>query len=354
MFLFLFFTVIPKVQTTFPLSVNKCEKANYTTSNATIPSPSSSPADTPSPDKIDNRDPFSFNTEADMRSEDVRLKTFENWPVPFLTPQKLAQNGFYYLGRGDEVRCAFCKVEIMRWMEGDDPAKDHQRWAPQCPLLQANKQANAGSVPPSASVNGRDECGTRAPVTSPGSRPSPAHPQYANIAARLRTYKDWPRSMPQNPKDLAEAGFYYTGQGDKTKCFHCDGGLKDWEKDDVPWEQHARWFDRCYYVNFVKGRHYVQKVQTESSFINTPTNESEASTSTPAAPPTPAAATTTNGDENNDDDSSKLCKICYEEERNIAFVPCGHICACVKCAVSTDKCPMCRGTIQNAIRVYFS
>ncbi|XP_063634925.1 death-associated inhibitor of apoptosis 1-like [Cydia splendana] len=90
----------------------------------------------------------------------------------------------------------------------------------------------------------------------------PEHPRYNNKAARLRTFKDWPKSMKQKPEELAEAGFYYTGQSDKTKCFYCDGGLKDWEEDDVPWEQHARWFNRCAYVQLVKGEDYVQKVMS--------------------------------------------------------------------------------------------
>ncbi|XP_063375805.1 death-associated inhibitor of apoptosis 1-like [Cydia fagiglandana] len=113
-------------------------------------------------------------------------------------------------------------------------------------------------------TTGQDECGMCAPpATSASVLPKPhPHPRYNNKAARLRTFEDWPKSMKQKPEELAEAGFYYTGQSDKTKCFYCDGGLKDWEEDDVPWEQHARWFDRCAYVQLVKGEDYVQKVMS--------------------------------------------------------------------------------------------
>lgn len=285
-----------------------------------------------------------------MRREEERLKTFEKWPVPFLSPEPLAKNGFYYLGRGDEVRCAFCKVEIMRWVEGDDPAKDHQRWAPQCPFLR--RQPGSGNVPlDTPATTGRDECGVRK-IPNPNSvrMPGPVHPRYASEAARLRSFKDWPRSMRQKPEDLAEAGFFYTGQGDKTKCFYCDGGLKDWENDDIPWEQHARWFDRCAYVQLVKGRDYVQRVITESCAISD-TDEIETGLTPEAAPVQPQTSTER---EDATEDDSKLCKICYVEERNICFVPCGHVVACAKCALSTDKCPMCRRTFQNAVRLYFS
>ncbi|CAG5028204.1 unnamed protein product [Parnassius apollo] len=320
-----------------------CEVNNGSTSSSP-----STVSPTISSDKTDNHDTFGFYPEApDMRREEERLKTFDKWPVPFLPPEQLAQNGFYYFGRGDEVRCAFCKVEIMKWAPGDDPAKDHQRWAPQCPFLR--HQAASGNVPlESPAAAGRDECGTRAPPNAtPVRMPGPVHPRYASEAARLRTFKDWPRCMRQKPEELAEAGFFYTGQGDKTKCFYCDGGLKDWENDDVPWEQHARWFDRCAYVQLVKGRDYVQKVISEACVIPAPKEEKE----------TTSTSTASKSNSEKEDvavEDSKLCKICYAEERNVCFVPCGHVVACAKCALSTDKCPMCRRTFTNAVRLYFS
>lgn len=318
-------------------------------SNTDTPSTSPTPASPSSSyDKPDNRerDVFAFCPDTpDMRREDERLKTFIGWPVVFLLPESLARNGFYYLGRGDEVRCAFCKVEIMKWVAGDDPAKDHQRWAPQCPFLR--RQADSGNVPrepvSAPAPVGHDECGVRAPAPAPAPRmPDPVHARYASKAARMRSFSDWPRSMKQKPEELAEAGFFYTGQGDKTKCFYCDGGLKDWENDDVPWEQHARWFDRCAYVQLVKGRDYVQKVITEACALPAPKEQ----------PEKPATPTSNNADNNIDD--AKLCKICYNEERNVVFVPCGHVVACAMCALSTDKCPMCRRTFTNVVRCYFS
>ncbi|XP_028156769.1 death-associated inhibitor of apoptosis 1-like isoform X1 [Ostrinia furnacalis] len=317
--------------------------------NKNIPPP---PSPVPSDDKTDNRDTFLFS-DADLRHEDERLKTFDKWPLTFLSPDQLARNGFYYLGRGDEVRCAFCKVEIMRWEVGDDPAIDHKRWSPSCPLVRKQSASSNGTVD-SAPTSGRDECGVHIPPASNASvrMPGPVHPHYASESARLRSFQDWPRCMRQKPEDLAAAGFFYTGQGDKTKCFYCDGGLKDWENDDVPWEQHARWFDRCAYVQLVKGREYVQKVLTEACLIPAPKEE-----------PAPVEATTIEKpaviekekeDDNNTIDDSKVCKICYVEERNVVFVPCGHVVACAKCALSTNKCPMCRRTFRDAVRLYFS
>ncbi|AUR45139.1 inhibitor of apoptosis protein 3 [Spilosoma obliqua nucleopolyhedrosis virus] len=255
-----------------------------------------------------------------MEFKSARLATYTNWPVSYLEPERMAASGFYYLNRGDEVRCAFCKVEIMRWLEGDDPAVDHKRLAPQCPFI-------------NGAVSDREE---NELLTQP------VHPKYATEVARLRTFAEWPRGLKQQPDKLAEAGFYYTGQGDKTKCFYCDGGLKDWEADDEPWKLHARWFDRCPYVLLVKGRDYVQKIVTESCTISN--NDERVEQEAIERQPDLNERQFT---ENN------ICKICYNAEKNVCFVPCGHVMACGKCASAVTNCPTCRTTIKTAVRMYY-
>ena len=39
----------------------------------------------------------------------------------------------------------------------------------------------------------------------------PAHPKYATLEARMRTFREWPPALKQRPKEFAEAGFYYIG-----------------------------------------------------------------------------------------------------------------------------------------------
>ena len=39
----------------------------------------------------------------------------------------------------------------------------------------------------------------------------PKHAHMAHEETRLMTFRDWPPAMPQKPKDLAEAGFFYLG-----------------------------------------------------------------------------------------------------------------------------------------------
>lgn len=39
----------------------------------------------------------------------------------------------------------------------------------------------------------------------------PYRPKYAPYEARIRTFKEWPPALKQQPKELADAGFYYIG-----------------------------------------------------------------------------------------------------------------------------------------------
>ncbi|UJZ89032.1 iap-3 [Erannis ankeraria nucleopolyhedrovirus] len=264
-----------------------------------------------------------IESSPDMMDENERLKTFKNWPVSFLSPIDMAKWGFYYLNKNDEVRCAYCKIQIMKWQSDENPESEHRRYAPQCPLI------NLDNV-----------------VDRKVSFTEPVHPRYSLVNSRLATFKNWPRSLTQTPEELSEAGFYYTGFGDMVKCYYCDGGLKDWERGDIPWEQHAIHFQRCFYLLLIKGQNYVEKIVSELFVI-------------------PASPITNNekeinpiddcGDTENDYDKD-LCIICFSNKRDICYNPCGHVIACAKCVLSlkSKKCFMCKKEYSDVVKCYFN
>lgn len=88
----------------------------------------------------------------------------------------------------------------------------------------------------------------------------PVAPQFKTFDSRLKTFFNWKSHDIQTPEKLAEAGFYYIGYEDKVLCFHCGGGLKNWEKAEEPWVEHARWFSKCYFVILEKGNDFVRNV----------------------------------------------------------------------------------------------
>ncbi|XP_030570106.1 death-associated inhibitor of apoptosis 1 isoform X1 [Drosophila novamexicana] len=403
--------------------------------------------------------------------EDERLRTFDNWPLSWLDKHALAQTGMFFTNEDDKVKCFFCEVEIGRWEREDHPVQEHLRWSPNCPLL---RRRNTNNVPINADALDRilppvsyDVCGSndtagldvrenaysegRQSIQSTGvntspplrlggvgspmgmqepcSRPAgngnggnyfPEYPEYAIESARLRSFEDWPRNMKQKPQQLAEAGFFYTGVGDRVRCFSCGGGLKDWDDNDEPWEQHALWLSQCRFVKLIKGRLYIDAVAAAaqaakpaagqaaddekqqqpasspsppaSQHSSSPSVDSLSSAPVPDALAAPSASTATvvaaAAAASGGDDvaptcaariydkilaqgcpegaalasaaggvtvpEEKLCKICYAAEYNTAFLPCGHVVACAKCASSVTKCPLCRKPFTDVMRVYFS
>lgn len=86
----------------------------------------------------------------------------------------------------------------------------------------------------------------------------PKYQQFAIKDVRLKTFQNWPLSCNQRPEDLAEAGFFYSGKSDAVFCFDCGQGLQDWEDEDTPWGEHARWSPECPYLLNTKGRDFVR------------------------------------------------------------------------------------------------
>ncbi|XP_053681204.1 E3 ubiquitin-protein ligase MYLIP [Anopheles nili] len=46
------------------------------------------------------------------------------------------------------------------------------------------------------------------------------------------------------------------------------------------------------------------------------------------------------------------CPICADGEIDTAFLPCRHMTTCRACAEKCDRCPLCRGNIENIIKIF--
>lgn len=64
--------------------------------------------------------------------EKDRIKSFDNWPFEYISIQRLAAAGFYYLNRSDTVRCHWCNIELSQWQPLDNPIIEHKKWSPKC------------------------------------------------------------------------------------------------------------------------------------------------------------------------------------------------------------------------------
>lgn len=144
-----------------------------------------------------------------MKSECNRLYSFQNkWPLHNITPESLAEAGFFYLQHEDKVQCPFCEIIIFNWTQGDKPLREHIKKSPKCPFLMGQ---DVGNIPLSEKrqniINPRLN---NVSTSNSLSAYKPKHPRMSDVKRRLLTYSGWPLNEPE-PQQLAECGLYYSG-----------------------------------------------------------------------------------------------------------------------------------------------
>lgn len=327
-----------------------------------------------------------------------RIATYKNlWPLSYLSPQQMAEAGFSFIAKTkngkmcDDVKCTVCGLEMSNWHPGDDPLKDHERYSTNCLFIRMLKNSQ------NKSDRGYDTCGSVRINSQPESlynpikssleklgiqtNSAPVFPKYASYESRMSSFESWPITFYIQPRALSEAGFFYTGRGDQTVCFQCSGGLRDWEENDDPWVEHARWFSSCPYVKLVKGQEFIHEVlgyraSAQDNYLSLqelknvlsahtevkpapdmtkiePSCSSETVPLSTANCTTPPRATSSQQSETSKDDG-RLCKICYEREMGVVFLPCGHVVACAVCAATLTVCAVCRQKFTATVRAFLS
>ncbi|XP_052523614.1 E3 ubiquitin-protein ligase LRSAM1 isoform X4 [Tympanuchus pallidicinctus] len=54
------------------------------------------------------------------------------------------------------------------------------------------------------------------------------------------------------------------------------------------------------------------------------------------------------------DEKKSECVVCMEQEAQMIFLPCGHVCCCQTCCKQLQSCPLCRGDITQRVRIFYS
>uniref|UniRef100_A0A8C2XL77 RING-type E3 ubiquitin transferase n=1 Tax=Cyclopterus lumpus TaxID=8103 RepID=A0A8C2XL77_CYCLU len=282
--------------------------------------------------------------EPRMRAEAERLRTFDGWPADApVTPGELAKAGFFFLGPGDKVQCFCCAGVLRCWVRGDSPAAEHRRHFPACGHALGRA---AGDVPlrvgSSDSVDGQLLSQLqRMTMDDQGAAGHAVYPEMEAEDSRLTTFHNWPTEASVQPDVLARAGFFYTGHGDNVKCFHCDGGLRNWEPGDDPWQEHAKWFPRCEFLIQERGQDYISDIQDSHFHLG----DTVVRTSTSFFSPEELLRQL---------QEERTCKVCMDKLVSIVFIPCGHLVVCGDCAASLRHCPICRAVIRGSVRAFMS
>ncbi|NWH81075.1 BIR7B protein, partial [Piaya cayana] len=281
--------------------------------------------------------------ESRMRSEARRLMTFQQWPdTSPVSPEDLAKAGFFFVGPRDTVQCFCCGGVLQDWEPGNCPTAMHLEFFPSCKFICGEDVGNQ-ALPPLReifdTVDGQFLSFLQKLDNEDPALPNePEYPEMIREEMRLSTFQNWPRYTDMHPEQLARAGFFYTGQGDLVRCFHCDGRIRNWLLGDDPWREHAKWYPECEFLLRSKGRGFVSHVQ-----------ESIASTSlTPVKPQMDTEEQLRRLQE------ERTCKVCMDRDVSVVFVPCGHLVACAECASNLSSCPICRAVIRGCVKTFMS
>ncbi|KAM9833564.1 E3 ubiquitin-protein ligase XIAP [Syngnathus typhle] len=190
---------------------------------------------------------------ADYSQMSDRLHSFNGSTLAEqVPPERLARAGFYYTGPADRVRCFSCRMNVENWCRGDIPVERHKEVSPLCTFLSCTHRTNFqhSTQLTGSRYNEVDEDMEYRLRTGEVVDEStyPMVPHMRREEARRQTFSTWPPTAPVTPSDLAQAGLYYLGQGDRVQCFCCGGMLGGWEAEDTPWGEHSKHFPTCFFV----------------------------------------------------------------------------------------------------------
>jgi hypothetical protein len=329
---------------------------------------------------------------------EVRIRSLSHWPHITPSSESMVTSGWFSCNVKDRTICIYCNTICHQWTIYDDPAEVHARLAPQCPFVLSMPSTQSSPSIINENLNQKFE---------------PAHPKMAELSRRQGTFSDvaWTENSP-SIDDLVRAGFFFTGTQNIVTCFYCNGSLHKWGANDNPMIEHARWFPHCIYAKHLCGNHLYGKIQMSKQrcLIENKIDKDELSRLVAARLDLPVVGRlrsqyqlaiikrciedqlriknddfasdidltmaclilqkqidiikgcqdkiivpSTNQQTETTSESTKQslgeCLICLTEEKQLACIPCGHLCACVPCGYSLRSCPVCRQNIQSFMRI---
>ena len=170
---------------------------------------------------------------------------------------------------------------------------------------------------------------------------------------------------------------YYTNNGDCCRCFHCEGGLRNWLKTDNVFVEHAKCFPKCNFIHSVVGTDFVNATQgirmnkLHGGNMNRTITLEEVLDKLKVMDLTKMKNIQTasrrrsqilnSGDKKQEEEEEEHskdcydnpvrfvdCKVCFTRRATVAFFPCGHLACCEDCG-RIKNCPICRGEVMQSV-----
>nr|XP_019530543.2 baculoviral IAP repeat-containing protein 7-B [Aedes albopictus] len=337
-------------------------------------------------------------------SLDSRIRSFENWTTGHIQdPERLAQAGFYYLGRADEVHCFYCDGGLRFWLADDDPWFEHARCFPKCQFVQLVKGQlfieNVQSQIKNTSTNQQQQmqASGQAVVTMSLDEALATEPVQLALSMGLNAG----RIRAVTKRQLESSGQPYADTQALIEAV-LDGQIQDEELEPSTSSRMDRRIEnevsRLLWtaISSTAGPNLSSFSSTFStpspSFDSAPASDGEVVVGSDAlSPPSTssignhedttstavkcnnvpeslaqmaAAARPTEAteidktlrleEENKRLKDARECKICMADEVGVVFCPCGHLVSCVQCAPAVTNCPVCRAVIKGRVRTFLS
>ncbi|XP_032075197.1 inhibitor of apoptosis protein-like [Thamnophis elegans] len=346
-----------------------------------------------------------------------RFRTFKTWPVTVpVHPQQLADAGFYYVGRNDDVKCFSCDGGLRCWETGDDPWVEHAKWFPSCEYLIYRKgsefvrqvQARYPHLLQQllSTADTPVEENTDVPIIrfEPGENTSedarimktPMVEAVLEMGFSRRLVKQTIQS-----KILTTGENYRTVNDLVSDLISAEEEKKEEEKEDPPEKitsdlalirkNRMALFQRLTCTlpileSLLSSKvisdqeHQVIKQKTQTSLQARELIDTILVKGNSAADifrnclqecdpalykdlfveknmtyiPTEDVSGLPMEEQLRRLQEERTCKVCMDKEVSIVFIPCGHLVVCKECAPSLRKCPICRGTIKGTVRTFLS
>ncbi|XP_025018275.1 baculoviral IAP repeat-containing protein 3-like [Tetranychus urticae] len=282
-----------------------------------------------------------------LLQESVRLQTFysmlgQSWTACYRDFEELAAFGFYHTSAPRTVACIFCSYRNYISSVPRILLTLHNVQSPSCPAIRGEAVGNR-HIPTylsthvdvvndyvrfSSEVDINTRLNNLKIKANRHQHKMPFNKTMSSEETRRFSFISWPHTEMIPHKELAKAGFYYTGDSDTTRCFHCGGILSSWKKNTNVWSVHAYYFPHCHYLYLKRGAIFVDSVKS----------------------PNQKTCVVNELPEPSEDLRRYRCMICMCKEIGISFQPCDHLISCIDCGEKLSKCPICRTDITAKFR----
>lgn len=195
---------------------------------------------------------------------------------------------------------------------------------------------------------------------------------YREIGARIASFYNsaamWPKVAPIGPREMAEAGLFYTGLGDKVQCAYCDGKLYNWKVTDSPSREHRKHFPRCLGTPPpppMAENPRRKCIAVESLLaIGYDRRTILRALGLVDGPVTVLALLDASFKIENEEEVRELeeervtlktmvaCRVCLVNDASVITFPCRELVYCEMCATTTDQCPSCNGDVIGWLKIF--